>query len=136
MIEPTVREVILYCENCQSEDKYFMTNKEIFDKTTTQSYCNNCKRTTKKQQTKKEQEVKKMKYDVKTTIEIVKEIMKLPLDKKTNTIKMVDVKKLIEKTIKKIPEKEAWKYLNLIEGKQLEKPNKALQKELKKSIKL
>ena len=54
-----------------------------------------------------------MRYDVKTTIEIVKEMMKLPLDKKTNTIKMADVKKLIEKTVKKIPEKEAWKYLKI-----------------------
>ena len=75
-----------------------------------------------------------MKYDVKTTIEIVKEIMKLPLDKKTNTIEMADVKKLIEKTVKKIPKKEAWKYLKMIEGKPLEKPNKTLQKEIDKGI--
>ena len=48
MIIPTVREVILHCENCKLEDKYFMTNKEIFDKITTQSYCNNCQKTTRK----------------------------------------------------------------------------------------
>ena len=48
MITPTVREVTLYCVICKSEDKYFMTNKEIFDKTTTEAYCNNCKKTTKK----------------------------------------------------------------------------------------
>lgn len=48
MIIPTVREVTLYCVNCKSEEKYFMTNQEIFDKTTTQSYCDNCQKTTKK----------------------------------------------------------------------------------------
>lgn len=48
MIIPTVREVILYCENCKLEDKYFMTNKEIFDKITTQAYCNNYQKTTRK----------------------------------------------------------------------------------------
>ncbi len=48
MIIPTVRKVILHCENCQKEDKYFMTNQEIFDKTTTQAYCSNCHKTTRK----------------------------------------------------------------------------------------
>lgn len=72
-----------------------------------------------------------MKYDVKTTIQILKQIMKLPLNKKTNTIKMADIKKLIENIVKKIGKEEASKYLSFLEGKQLEKPNKALRKELK-----
>jgi len=48
MIIPTVRVVTLHCENCKLEDKYFMTNKEIFDRVTTQSYCNKCQKTTRK----------------------------------------------------------------------------------------
>lgn len=56
-----------------------------------------------------------MKYDVKTVLYCVKEIMKLPLDKKTNLIKMDDVKKLIEKLIKPLPEKEAWECLETLE---------------------
>ena len=46
----------------------------------------------------------------KTIIYVMKEIFKLPLDKKTNTIKMDDVIKLIEKFSKEIPEEDVEEY--------------------------
>ena len=71
---------------------------------------------------------------IKTVIQCVKEIMKLPVDKKTSTVKMKDIKKLIDKLIKPLPQTEAWAVLNKMN--RLQKPNKALRKELKKSISL
>ncbi len=43
----TVREISMYCIKCSVKVKYFMTNKEIFNKTTIQQHCKNCKEITK-----------------------------------------------------------------------------------------
>jgi len=45
-----------------------------------------------------------MKFDTQTTVEIVKEIFKLPLDGKTNTVKYQDIIDLVHELISKIPE--------------------------------
>ncbi len=47
-IIPTARQVTLYCEVCGLEDKYYMTNIEIYKKTPTTTYCSNCGKVTKK----------------------------------------------------------------------------------------
>lgn len=47
-IIPTARQVTLYCEVCGLEDKYYMTNVEIYRKTTTTAHCSNCGKVTKK----------------------------------------------------------------------------------------
>ena len=47
-IKPSTMQVILYCEVCGLEDKYYMTNSEIYKKTTTIAHCSNCHRATKK----------------------------------------------------------------------------------------
>lgn len=58
-----------------------------------------------------------MKYDTKTVLHCTKEIMKLPVDKKNKTIKLIDVYKLIETLIKPLPKKEAWKCLEEMKAK-------------------
>ena len=47
----------------------------------------------------------------KTIIYVMKEIFKLPLDKETNTIKMDDVMKLIEKFSKEIPKEDIEEFM-------------------------
>ena len=50
ILKPTIREVILNCVSCKKEDKYFMTNQEIFTKTSTLAHCDNCQKTTRRSQ--------------------------------------------------------------------------------------
>ena len=47
-ITPTVREIKLYCVSCKKEERFFMTNKEISDKTKIMAYCSICQKTTDK----------------------------------------------------------------------------------------
>lgn len=59
----------------------------------------------------------KMKNNTETTMYCVKEIMKLPVDKKTSTVKFSDIKKLIDHLLKPLPEKEALACLQQMKAK-------------------
>jgi len=54
-------------------------------------------------------------YDAKTIIYVVKEVMKLPLDKETQTIKYEDVIKLIHNLLENIQEEEVKEILKELE---------------------
>ena len=60
---------------------------------------------------KQKQEEIKMEEKYEMLMDIVKEVMKLPVDKETNTVKVEDITKLCEELSSKVPEADSQEYL-------------------------
>jgi phage-related protein len=58
----------------------------------------------------------KMEEKSRTMIYVLKEVMKLPVDKEKNTIKTADVFELIERLSKEIPEKDVEEFMKEVKA--------------------
>ncbi len=43
---PSTKRVMMYCENCNCQDKHFMTNKQIYEKSERMVWCDVCDKIT------------------------------------------------------------------------------------------